>query len=468
MAKIKQTVKDTPLFMLGDLLPKAGAFLLLPFLTVYLSPEELGISLFCVVLSSLLATLCSLNIQSVVIRFGTDFIKNFSYLNKLFSTITIFLIFSTVITNLIFFVLGIILLKQTSIDIDFKLYIYTIFLASVTAPYEIYQRILIVTKRTKMYLFNQIFNFLIYSGVLFSLIFLNFSYYSIILASIASYCFFYLLLIRHKNITLFTGFDKNIYKDIFHYSIKLVPNRLVALLPNFFDRAILSSISFANTALYSIGYRLGESSSYLASGFFKTYPRWLFLSLKKYDQNFEKIKKVFSYIFIISLCTASAFTIIAEDFVKFYLDERYHEAWVVIPIIAFTVFFNNIRVFWLNFILFDKKKVYLVIFSTMTFSFLSITIMLLTYKSYGIVGIASSILFARFSSLIVILVLVKQLKYKIFGLSQIILSLLFIVLLFSVYSIKLNVLIKFMLILICGICILYYVKKLYYLDDREK
>ena len=71
----------------------------------------------------------------------------------------------------------------------------------------------------------------------------------------------------------------------------------------------------------------------------------------------------------------------------------------------------------------------------MTFSFLSITMMLLTYKSYGIVGIASSILFARFSSLIVILVLVKQLKYKIFGLSlNYIIFVIYCVTIFSLFN----------------------------------
>ena len=453
--------------MLGEILPKAGAFLLLPFLTFYLSPEELGISLFCIVASSLLATIFSLNIQSVVIRYSSDDINNFSYLSKLFSTITIFLIFSTILTNFIFFIIGIILIKYSSFEIDFEIYFYTIFLASVITPYEIYQRILIVTKRTKMYLFNQILNFLIYTIVLFSLIFFNFSYYSILLASIVSYCLFYFLLIIHRNVNLFKGFDKKIYKDIFYYSIKLVPNRLVALLPNFFDRAILSSISFTNTALYSVGYRLGESSSYLASGFFKTYPRWLFLSLKKYNQNFKKINQVFSYVFIISFCTAASFTLVAEEFVKFYLDERYHDAWVVIPIIAFTVFFNNIRVFWLNFILFEKKKAYLITFSTITFSSLSILAMFMSYKSYGIIGIASSILFARFCSLIVTLIIVKYLKYQIFGLKKILVSLFFTILMFSVYFIKINIFIKFILILIFGICIIYYVKKLYYLDNRD-
>ena len=327
---------------------------------------------------------------------------------------------------------------------------------------------MIVSKNTKKYLFNQFTNFFIYSITLFTLIFFNFSYYSIIIASILSYCLFYILLILQKNISLFKGFDKIVAKQIFSYSIKLVPNRMIALLPNVFDRVILSLISFSNIALYSVGYRLGESSSYLSSGFFKTYPRWLFLSLKKYEENLNKIKRVYFCIFIISLSIACSFSIISEDFVKFYLDKRYHEAWVIVPLIAFTIFFNNLRIFWMNFILFDKNKAYLVFISTAIFSIFSIVIMILTYKTHGIIGIAFSILIARFLSLITTMIVVKKLNFYIFGYHYIFYSLIVMCFIFTIYFLKFNILFKFILILIFGIIIIYYIKKLLNLDNLDK
>ena len=42
----------------------------------------------------------------------------------------------------------------------------------------------------------------------------------------------------------------------------------------------------------------------------------------------------------------------------------------------------------MNFILFDKNKAYLVFTSTAIFSIFSIVIMILTYKTHGIIGIA--------------------------------------------------------------------------------
>ena len=45
------------------------------------------------------------------------------------------------------------------------------------------------------------------------------------------------------------------------------------------------------------------------------------LSLKKYEENLNKIKRVYFCIFIISLSIACSFSIISEDFVKFYLDK---------------------------------------------------------------------------------------------------------------------------------------------------
>ena len=62
----------------------------------------------------------------------------------------------------------------------------------------------------------------------------------------------------------------------------------------------------------------------------------------------------------------------------------------------------------MNFILFDKNKAYLVFISTAIFSIFSIVIMILTYKTHGIIGIAFSILIARFLSLITTMIVVKN------------------------------------------------------------
>ena len=70
----------------------------------------------------------------------------------------------------------------------------------------------------------------------------------------------------------------------------------------------------------------------------------------------------------------------------------------------------------MNFIfLFDKNKAYLVFISTAIFSLFSIVIMILTYKTHGIIGIAFSILIARFLSLITTMIVVKKLNFYIFG-----------------------------------------------------
>ena len=40
--KIKKILIETPLYTLGDILHKSGTFLLLPFITRFLEPSELG------------------------------------------------------------------------------------------------------------------------------------------------------------------------------------------------------------------------------------------------------------------------------------------------------------------------------------------------------------------------------------------------------------------------------------------
>ena len=198
----------------------------------------------------------SLNIVTAVIRFSTDKINDNFYLYKLYSTITVFLLCSTLLINLIIGSLFLILNFFFKLDIFLPLLI--IFLASIITPYDTYQRILISTEKPKLYLRNQVLNFIIYSCSLFGLIFLNLSHLAIIFATIICYGFFYLLLIIELRILAKKAldFDFSLLKEILNYTIKLIPNRFFVLLPSIFDRIMISQISLSSIAIYSLGYRI--------------------------------------------------------------------------------------------------------------------------------------------------------------------------------------------------------------------
>ena len=101
MTSLKKTILNTPIFTLGDFLQRGGSFLLLPILTYYISPEEFGKAIICITIASFCSGFVSLNIVTAVIRFSTDKINDNFYLYKLYSTITVFLLCSTLLINLI-------------------------------------------------------------------------------------------------------------------------------------------------------------------------------------------------------------------------------------------------------------------------------------------------------------------------------------------------------------------------------
>ena len=74
--------------------------------------------------------------------------------------------------------------------------ILSIFLSTIITPYDIYQKILITLEKPKSYLRNQFLNFFIYSSILYCLIFFKYSSLSLIIATIISYMFFYILLVN--------------------------------------------------------------------------------------------------------------------------------------------------------------------------------------------------------------------------------------------------------------------------------
>ena len=76
------------------------------------------------------------------------------------------------------------------------------------------------------------------------------------------------------------------------------------------------------------------------------------------------------------------------------------------------VLFNNLRNFWINFIVYNKKKLFFT-YPTISFCFSSIVLMLILYQYFDIFGIGLAMLLSSIISLIVTLYYVKKLKYEI-------------------------------------------------------
>ena len=123
-------------------------------------------------------------------------------------------------------------------------------------------------------------------------------------------------------------------------------------------------------------------------------------------------------------------------------------------------FFNNVRGFWLNIVVYHKDKAYFATYTTMTYGLTSIILMSIFYKHLDFFGVALAILISSFISLIVVLITVKKLKYPIYGIKYIFFSILIMLLSFSVYIIKINFMIKAIMVFFLGICVLYLIKKL--------
>ena len=470
MVPLKTTINNTPIYSLGDFLQKGSTFLLLPVLTAYLSPNELGKAIFYITISTFLSGFFTLNILNSVIRFASDKINDNEYLFNVFSTITVFLILNTICLNLILIPIFAVV-NYFFLEIDYIFPILSIFLSTIITPYDIYQKILITLEKPKSYLRNQFLNFFIYSSILYCLIFFKYSSLSLIIATIISYMFFYILLVNELKKTFKMSklsFDFILLKDLLKYSTKLLPNRLLLLFPNLLDRLIISSLSISSVATYSIGYRIGEASNYSTSGFLKGYPRWLYLCLKDYDNNQLKINNLHILIMKISLCVASSMSLLAEEIVLICLNHRYYESWVIIPIISYLVMYNNLRTFWLNFLLFDKKKAYLIMYPNLMFFFTSIIFMILFFKIFNVIGIAIALLLASFLSLLVTLYYVKKLGYQIFDLLDLLYGTLFMFFIFTLLVIKIHLFIKLILVFGLVIWTILLIKNIYNLDSLHE
>lgn len=185
--------------------------------------------------------------------------------------------------------------------------------------------------------------------------------------------------------------DKEFIVDALKFGVPLIPHALSSWLRTGVDRIFVTTmISTTATGLYAVGYQLGMVVGVVAMAFNQAYSPYLYKSLIGIEEQEKKELVKFTYIYFIGiLFFASLLSFVMPWFILYFLNDKYVDSAMFVPWIAFGFAFQGMYLMVVNYIFYAKRTLAL---AAVTFSsgVLHVIISYFLIKSNGSIGAAQA------------------------------------------------------------------------------
>ncbi len=385
-------IKGTAFYTLGNILPQAVGFFLLPVYTFYLSPTEYGLVNSMNVLNGIFMIFFTLALDRGVNRLYYDF-KTDENKRDYLGTITIGLaIISTLFLILFFLFKGIVGSIYKSIDFYpfYSLMILAVYLRTFTTVPSIYLRI---SEKANVFVLIAFIHFMVVVGLnLIFIIILKKGAEGMLLGQLVGNAIMLPVYIIISFRIVNFKFDYKIFKDSIRFSIPLLPAVLMTWVLNLSDRIFIERyLNLNDVGIYSLGYRIAGLTGILAGGFFTAYNPLFYKIANEEDEVAAKRKlyRLNNVFLLIVLILSFLVVFISEDVIAIFIPEQYHSAFHVIPFITLGYFFSQSAGLF-NLMIYQKKKSNIILLITLICAALNIALNFILVPSYGLSGAAYS------------------------------------------------------------------------------
>ncbi|MDD5065978.1 MAG: oligosaccharide flippase family protein [bacterium] len=343
---MSKLIKNTFIYTIGNIIPQAGNFLLLPIYTKFLSPGEYGIVASMAVLNSILVIFFTLCSERSIYRLFFDYHDGKEQKDFL-GTIFLFEI----------------LFASAAMALCFVFHNWTgrIYRSIPFYPYYAYS---LMTGFLLVFSFIPLINFqvkekavpfVLLSVCQFIINSLLILWFVVKMRAGASgqlkgafisglillpvYLFF---VSRTVNLTI----NSKMLKNALLFSIPLIPSLITAWVLNLSNRIFLERyFNLTEVGIYSFGFKLGTLGLIVISGFMTAYSPYFFkLASQKEDQavNKRKLQKANNSYALVVLLLIFAIALFLKEIVYFFMDSRYAESYVIARIIVLAYFFSGL------------------------------------------------------------------------------------------------------------------------------
>ena len=387
-------LKNTSLYSIGTILPKAASFVLLPIYTSYLSVNEYGIISAMVVFNAFLTILITLNLERSIFRLYYDY-KTIAQKKEYIGTVFIsILCFSTIIVGLIFFTRNYVSLIYSSIDF-YPYFLISIFTVYIGVYGSVLRVLLQVMQKAKLFVVIGVVQFSISS--LFILLFVV--YYKQgaygylkggLLGNLIMMPFFIKLLLPYMKFKL----NKLIIINTLKYSLPIVPAVLSAQIIDLSDRVFIENyFSNLDVGLYSLGYTIAGVVLVITAAFKKAYDPFFYKTAnsKKKEVAVKILTNTNELYYIITIFICFSISLVSKEMIYWFFPKSYYIAYKIVPIISLAYAVSKISGL-INLSFYQEKKTLKLMKLSIYAAMLNVGLNFLLIPLYGYYGAAVSTL----------------------------------------------------------------------------
>lgn len=382
----EKLVKNTIYYSIGEIIPRIVSFILLPILTIYLTPSEYGINMYTNSVMMFVFVLASLSLNTFLLKNyynQKDENSRKEMIGSVFLFIVLFNVF-IVVLQVLFFPFFINFFK---INVPFKPYF---LLAILNNFFDVISLIPLVLFRVKedargflmMSLSRTILQFvLIYLLVVIFKQGLEGSYYGRLYVNIP-FAFIYFYYIKRNGIL---KIDTKLIKQALCFSLPLLPGSLAYLFISLSDRVILERyISLDKIGIYSVAVTLALVLNVIDQALYKAFEPILFKESrnKSFHSTNLKLYKIYLFALFIGAFVASIFS---KEFFYIATSGVFREAYKIVPFLIISVVISGINTY-LNILMIIRNKQKLVSLVLILSAIVSVTLNLLFIPFFGFYG----------------------------------------------------------------------------------
>lgn len=427
----KKVFENSFLYTFSKLLVKGISFLLLPIYTMYLTPEDYGITNLAASFTQVATFIIAMSLHVAIIRFYAELKEDKMRLKRFYGTIITFIS----ISGLVFFIVSM-LFKNFIVDLFFDgipffpYILLTIVTLTFYTLHTIHGRIIeSMQQGKKLTIINLIVFGLQVSINIYLIVVLELGALGILLGSFVvnlGYVIYMMIDLKRRDLIVFCV-DLELLKESLSYSIPLMPHHLSTSIATFASRVFINkSITLATVGLYSVAWQFGGLIDIVQSSVHRAFTPWFYnLMNVRNEKNINEIKE-FSYI-LITLYSLMYVIIglFSQEIIILMTTSKYIMAWTAIPILVMAFSVKSIYYFYVSVLFYYKKASKKIFIATLIGSFADIFLAFILVPILGMYGSAISFLLAK---IIVVVIVVKMsigydnIGYKLFDMIKIILS----------------------------------------------
>jgi O-antigen/teichoic acid export membrane protein len=345
MGRVCRLIKHGGIYLIASALTKGITLLTIPIFTRYLTVEEYGIVSLLTVFQSILISVFSYGQIAVIKRSYFEYRKEKKDFKLFYSTVVFGTLFSNIVLSIIILTFGKSLFSYIFKGINFNRYaLYVIGSAVLIVFYNLCLKLYETKDESIKYLLLEISNFILNIGLslILILIFQRGSLGRIQAIFISSIIMFFVnMLLNSENLTL--KWNKKIYIDTLKFGIPFIPHYIANFILNMSDRMFLNVVfSTEIVAIYTVGYQIGQIVDLVASSIVIAWST-IFMDMANSDHDNKKdIARLSFYFFAGIVVISYILSIFSREIVVIISNDKYLEAYKVIPIVALGYIFKTI------------------------------------------------------------------------------------------------------------------------------